>query len=202
MTTVTLTLRHTAPVLTEAGEPVYDGDYVRQKLPFAEVIDLDRLSPRARTLAEARADAEQNTVGDCGVVWMESDRPRREWMDHVEVWCTPEQADEPERRPWRGWAKYPATSSLDPHDYLEREAEKIPPGWHVYGARPDQPAASYGETGMTSKQVLAFLRDHGRRISASTWSSYVARGQAPAPSRRVGRTPLWDPQDIAEYAAG
>lgn len=29
-------------------------------------------------------------------------------------------------------------------------------------------------------------------VTADTFSAYVSRGQAPAPSRHIGRTPLWD----------
>lgn len=33
-------------------------------------------------------------------------------------------------------------------------------------------------------------------IAPATWRSYVARGHAPAPKRRVGATPVWDPQAV------
>lgn len=33
-------------------------------------------------------------------------------------------------------------------------------------------------------------------ISASTWRSYVARGQAPQPAERIGRTPLWGREEV------
>lgn len=29
-------------------------------------------------------------------------------------------------------------------------------------------------------------------IKANTWSGYVSRNQAPQPTRRIGRTPVWD----------
>lgn len=34
-------------------------------------------------------------------------------------------------------------------------------------------------------------------VSVSSWSSYVSRGQAPAATRHVGRTPLWR-RDVVE----
>lgn len=38
-------------------------------------------------------------------------------------------------------------------------------------------------------------------VRPNTWSSYVARGQAPAPTRRVGRTPLWSEDDVRQWVA-
>lgn len=36
-------------------------------------------------------------------------------------------------------------------------------------------------------------------ITADTFSAYVARGQAPAPSQKIGRTPLWDEDEISDW---
>lgn len=33
-------------------------------------------------------------------------------------------------------------------------------------------------------------------IKASTWRAYVARGQAPMPVERIGRTPMWDREEV------
>jgi|SRR5690625_1854516 len=38
-------------------------------------------------------------------------------------------------------------------------------------------------------------------INPDTFSSYVARGQAPEPAQRVGRTPLWAAADIDTWLA-
>lgn len=38
-------------------------------------------------------------------------------------------------------------------------------------------------------------------VAPKTWSGYVARGQAPAPTRKVGRTPLWDEDEVRRWAA-
>lgn len=38
-------------------------------------------------------------------------------------------------------------------------------------------------------------------VKPKTWSSYVARGQAPQPARRVGRTPLWSEDEVRHWAA-
>ena len=52
----------------------------------------------------------------------------------------------------------------------------------------------------TSDEVLAWLREHGRSIAASTWRAYVARQQAPQP-RHIGRTALWQPDEIRAWHA-
>jgi hypothetical protein len=56
--------------------------------------------------------------------------------------------------------------------------------------------------GMTRDQVLAYLAGKGRSIQPGTWSAYVARNQAPAAARKLGRTPLWDPSEVAAFAEG
>lgn len=170
-----------------------------QQAPYDDV-DLDALSPRARTLAEAVAAAPLQTAAD---IWMEHEKPLRETDPNWQLWFTEEQANLPERRPWRGWALYPWDSTVDPVAYLEREARKIPPDWHVLGYVPGNPVPSLeagaADQGMTRDMVLRYLREHGRPIAVSTWSAYVARGQAPRPARHVQRTPLWDRVDIDEF---
>lgn len=37
-------------------------------------------------------------------------------------------------------------------------------------------------------------------VTADTFSAYVSRGQAPGPSRHVGRTPLWDEEAVRVWA--
>lgn len=39
-------------------------------------------------------------------------------------------------------------------------------------------------------------------IEPATWSGYVSRGQAPAPVRHVGRTPLWDRSEVMAWHEG
>lgn len=36
-------------------------------------------------------------------------------------------------------------------------------------------------------------------ISPDTFSAYVSRGQAPAPARYVGRTPLWSESEVRQW---
>jgi hypothetical protein len=161
-------------------------------------VDLDRLTPTARALAEAVAAHPAQVAGD---IWVEADAAIRDIVPDWALWYTPEEAAKPERRPWRGWSTEPL-NGFDPHDRLEREARKIPPGWHVLGAHPDQPVPSSGPTReATTAQVLAYLREHGRPITAATWRSYVGRDQAPQPIRHIGRTPLFDLDEVARWHA-
>lgn len=163
----------------------------------AATIDLDRLSPRARALAEAIADHPARVAGD---IWMEADSPIRDTTPYWDVWFTEAEAAEPERRPWRGWSAVKLGKGEDAHDRLEVEAAKIPPGWHVLGAHPRRPVPSMAEAAATREattaQVIAYLAQRGRTIGRATWSHYVSHGQAPEPMRRVARTPIWDLDDV------
>ncbi len=157
-------------------------------------IDPARLSATARTLAEAIANTPGRTTVD---IWMEADQPIRDTQPDWANWHTEDEAAQPERRPWRGWSTTPLGPAEDPHARIEYEARKIPPGWHVYGARPDTPNTDRSPVreGDTAT-VLAYLAQHGRTITPATWRAYVARNQAPQPAKRVGRTPLWHLDDI------
>lgn len=56
---------------------------------------------------------------------------------------------------------------------------------------------------LTAEQVVATI-NHQRpevRMTARTWRSYVSRGQAPEPVRHVGRTPLWDLDQVLAWLA-
>lgn len=53
----------------------------------------------------------------------------------------------------------------------------------------------------TRAEVLAYLDSAGTPLGAETWSGYVSRGQAPAPVRRIGRTPLWDSGAVRAWQA-
>lgn len=51
----------------------------------------------------------------------------------------------------------------------------------------------------TTDQVLEYLTAAGRPIARSTWEAYVARDQAPAPARRIGRTPVWNERVVRAW---
>jgi len=150
-------------------------------------VDPDRLTPTARALAQAIAAA-----GDTVDIWMEAERPIRDTQPDWALWYTEDEAAKPERRSWRGWSTLPL-GDTDPHDRLEAEAAKIPPGWHVLGATPDRE--------VTTAQLIVYLRERGRQITPATWRAYVARDQAPKPRRYVERTPVWHLDDVDAWLA-
>lgn len=47
--------------------------------------------------------------------------------------------------------------------------------------------------------VLVYLASVDSPISRGTWTSYVARGQAPAPDRVIGSTPVWRSATITAW---
>lgn len=203
MTTVELELHDTPP-----GEG---------RAPMVE-INLDRLTPMARALAEsvlARPLHARSTV------WLESVKTLRELfaenqrrglpahMSDGSFWHTEEELDQPHRIPWCSWSRYPITSATDPHDYLEREAQKLPMGYYPTGAdfRDRVPSADTArdDTDLIPKaRVLEVLRDLGRPISAATMDNYRSKPPNgwPQPARYVGRTPLWSEAQVRSYAAG
>jgi hypothetical protein len=151
-----------------------------------------------------RSAAARRALRTPGPVWFASRRSVRELVPDAESWYRADELDGPWRRPWEGWSYYPAESRMSPVAYLEQQAQRIPPDWTIIGLDPNDPVpsapAAAQDAGMTHSQVLAYLNTRGRKITASTWRSYVARGQAPAPSRHVERTPLWDLVQVEQWA--
>lgn len=47
--------------------------------------------------------------------------------------------------------------------------------------------------------VLTYLASVGAPISRGTWTSYVARGQAPAAERVIGKTRVWRPATVKAW---
>lgn len=166
-------------------------------------VELDDLSPRARALAEAISHCPD---GEAGTIRLESTLRVRDIQPNWEMWYTSQQADQPLRMDWSRWDRYPADSALPAADWLERQAAKIPAGYRIVGAcrtsLGGEPEVRVDDTSdlMTAQAVAALLATCGRHITASTWRAYVARGQAPAPVRHVGRTPLWDAEQIRAWA--
>jgi hypothetical protein len=65
-----------------------------------------------------------------------------------------------------------------------------------------QPSGIVDQDGVrwwASEDVRAYLASVGKTITRSTWSSYVARGQAPKPGKRAGSAPLWHADVIREW---
>jgi hypothetical protein len=156
-------------------------------------VDPDRLTPRARALAEA--------VQSSRIVMLESTRTLRE-LGADPMWYGPD-LDQPHRIAWEAWSQ---ERPRDIVEYLERQAAKLPIGYVPVGPAHNElpPAdAARAEGHLIGKaQVLELLRDLGRPISATTLDNYRSRPSAdwPQPVRYVGRTPQWDRRQIETYA--
>lgn len=66
----------------------------------------------------------------------------------------------------------------------------------------DAATGSPADEEWTTDHVLAYLAAAGRPIARSTWEAYVARDQAPAPVRRIGRTPVWSERAVRAWNGG
>ena len=101
-------------------------------------VDLDRLTSRARALAEVVA---ASPAGALVLVVLESTRTVREvlsdaqWAipEELNRWYTPEELDAPHRGTWSAWDGYPVGSGMDPYEYLERQARRLPIGYFPVG---------------------------------------------------------------------
>lgn len=202
MTTVRLDLHDTPP-----GEGY---------APLVE-IDLDRLTPMARALAEA---VHARDLHARGTIWIESVATLRELFaenarrglpeprSNGRFWRSEEELDRPHRIPWCSWSRYPVTSLVDPHAYLEEQARKLPIGYFPVGCdwrdRVLSADAARDDSDLIAKgAVLELLRQLGRPISAATLDNYRSRPPAgwPQPARYVGRTPLWSTAEIRAFAS-
>lgn len=169
-------------------------------------VDLDRLTPRARALAEIVTANRLQTR--CPVI-LESVRTIREMGATADdaLFYGADAMDKPHRVIWDHWARYPSGSDVDPHGYLENEARKLPLGYFPVGASRDQrvptaDAARDDADFITRDQVLDLLCDLGRPITSATLYNYTRRPAAgwPGIARYVGRTPQWSRTAIEAYA--
>lgn len=187
-TTVTISLR--------IGRTL-DGERVQ---PPRDTVDLEQLSPRARALAEA-VDASLSATAS--TIWIESDQPRGEqWRSEEQraAYGDPDRDTEPRRQQWSAWDRFYADAPESGEWYLERQAAKIPAGWHVI-ASDLRTAVATTDRELTAEQVVATIALHrpGTTMTARTFRSYVSRGQAPKSLPHAGRTPLWDSDVILEW---
>lgn len=170
-----------------------------------EDIDLDELTPRARALAETIAQQSLRTRGP--IRCQHRTATKRDMTPNPEIWLHPDEMDQPYQQTWSGWSKFPATSTMTGAEYLEQQARRIPPEFAIVsaaGCRTLVPSMEAGaaDDALTLSAVMEYLARRGRHIMPGTWRSYVARDQAPAPVRQVGRTPLWALADVKAWLDG
>lgn len=173
-------------------------------------VDLTRLTPTARALAEIISSA---AIPILRPIILESVRTRREMMpperaEELIAWYSPEELDQVDRIHWDGWADYPKKSTMDVHDVLESEARKLPLGYYPVGLGKDHRVpsadAAKNDTDLIDKShVLDVLREEGRPISAAAMDNYRSKPPKdwPQPVKYIGRTPLWSERAIRAYAA-
>ncbi|PZG17822.1 hypothetical protein C1I95_14835 [Micromonospora craterilacus] len=164
-------------------------------------IDLNTLTPKARAVAEAIAQAELPRIR------IKSVRPAREM-------CAPEylpmlagDPDQPETRIHDSWWKW---HGLDPepsiHKVLEWEARKLD-GWYpIADDGTDLPTsqAARDDDGLTRDQALELVGRicPGHGITIDTWMRNATRGIKgyPAPCGHDGYRSLWSEATVREWA--
>lgn len=158
-------------------------------------IDLDRLSPIARALAEHIAGTQYRNRQPVPLTSVQT----KAELGLDPLWHGPDM-DAHHITTWNGWADNPARSTLDPHEYLEDAARQLPAGYIPTGAT--SRAAAVALELVTKAQAMDLLRSLGRPISPATWDNYRSRPPAgwPQPTRHIGRTPMWRRADIETYA--
>lgn len=168
-------------------------------------VDLDRLSARARALAEVIA---ATPIKAQTAILLESARTVREMDPNADpLWWSAGQLDAPHRVVWEHWSRYPVGSTMDPHDYLEQQAQKLPIGYYPVGRSEGERVASADAAKEDADligrpQVLELLRALGRPISVATLDNYRSKPPKgwPQPVRYVGRMPLWSRGAVEAYA--
>lgn len=64
-----------------------------------------------------------------------------------------------------------------------------------------EPEPALPEDWWATADVLRYLESAGAPIGRSTWSTYVARGQAPPAERVIGGSPVWRPATVRAWHA-
>jgi hypothetical protein len=163
-------------------------------------IDLRRLTPRARAIAEALGATLECTR--CNLL-LESHKPVRDLPGYDPLWQG--EGAELDRTGYERWAYYPADSTVDPHDYLENEARKVPCGYRIIGAANPSgrnertrvaPYDSAEDHWLTRNRAFELLSLLGQPVSMSVWAE-----RAPAPGRYVGRVPQWQESVVREMTS-
>ncbi|MFF5315879.1 MULTISPECIES: hypothetical protein [Streptomyces] len=145
-----------------------------------EDVDLDQLTPRARTVAEVIA---RTTLRTPVSILLRSDRG--------------------EMQSWRGWDGYPVNSPVTPLLWLENAARRIPMGWHVYGVGIDHPVPSVDagadDTRLSRYAAITYMQRRGSNINPAAWDTLCGTGHLPEPDRYVNNRPQWRPAAIDAY---
>lgn len=182
---------------------------------FAEDLDLDQLTPRARALAESLHESMQHpedlAVHPLDVVF-ESDLTNAERAAIPPVrpaaYGPPKDPDDKAQQVIRWGPLLAATADTTLVEWIEDQARQIPEGWYPIGVR-NQPRVLSWEAGrdgwddrfLSKDGVLEYLREHGAPMTAQAWDTLIGTGHLPEPDRYLGRRPLWQPATLNAYIA-
>jgi hypothetical protein len=167
-------------------------------------VDLGRLTPTARALAEVMAA--QPLGAETAAIVLESRVPLRQ-LTPVEEWehYGPAELDQPHRQVWRGWS-----SSYEQDDVgsrLEYQAATLPAGYVPVRPQtrqdwraPSADAALADDELLSRDRVMTLLRHLGLRISLEEWALAQRRGDAREPTFVVGGQARWIRAEVTRYA--
>lgn len=195
---VSLQIRHAVRI------PRDDSAHTGRVQAFAEEVDLDDLTPRARALAEALADAQRAplpitrmtvvqenslTVRETHPAWDSSGQPLGPDQHITRSIELPRlAADRPETAAW----------------WLEHQARDHGPHWYtvsaVHGDRVPSWEAAASDRHLTVNQVLERLRDTSAEIGIRGWDTLRGTGIL-RPDRHVQGSPQWRPEDVDAFIA-
>jgi hypothetical protein len=177
---------------------------------FTEDLDLDPLTPRARTLAEALHDTMRHhpAGGRALDIVFESDLTNAELADlPPQVPDAYRPVKNPDEKALRTITWGPLLSAAYPTsltEWLEAQArDKIPDGWYPIGA-PHQPRVPSWKAGaadryMSKSRMLEYLRTHGAELSAQAWDT-LRPTPLLTPDRHVAGRPQWLPATAQAFA--
>lgn len=169
---------------------------------YREDVDLDDLTPRARTLAEALVQQEQHPgrMGP-GEIMLECDRLTHDvWPqspDQRAAYGPRPREDQPARRHFvRSTLK--TANGMGPMEYLEREARSWPMDWYIVGVRGCDPVASF-EAGKADRVYTHETAREYLDLGPRSWDLLTQAGHLPAPDRWAHGRPHWYPETIDAY---
>lgn len=176
---------------------------------YAETLDLDPLTPRARALAEALHDTMQHHVigGRALDIVFENDLTNAALADMPpRVPDAYQPVKDPDQKALRTITWGPLLSAAYPTsltEWLERQArDEIPDGWYPVGA-PHRPRVPSWEAGAADRHlskngVLEYLRAHGAELGIRAWDTLRGTGVLD-PDRHVCKRPQWAPETVQAF---
>lgn len=181
---------------------------IKLRLPIdpdtERTIDLDTLTPKARAVAEAIAQARAARI------LLRSNRPRRDLYrpEDAERFFTEDELCEPETTGHSSWWKCVPSTPQELHRWLEWEARKFPRHYPIADNKTDLPSSQDArlDDGLTVDQVLELIRlvAPGKQPGKDAWMRKATKGVDgyPAPVRHNGYRSLWSEAQVREFAAG